>query len=386
MKRGIFAFVVAALMGACGTPAAPPTPVGTAQPSTWLATAPSPTTQPTSTPQVTPAPTGPPTTSGNFDEALAFLTSDTTVMSFDDWAQIKESLGASDVTSASPNEERQRVLVEGLVSSDDRQPSELEVVVGGYGLQSALVHADNWNFDVLDYDWDAVLSHDGPPLFIVNLRDDLDMDPVIAHFDERGYASEEVNGATLWTHDLDPSADWLTGELAILNVGILEDGHTLVMSSSDNAVREFLTAESSSPAAEALAAAEALGGPSAAHLLIGAEQICDFVDPILAASDDENIHDLVEEAGPLHAWDALGVGYSKRLDPIGRIAFSYADATSADDDLKGRRLLAEEGPSLVRPGTLSYVQLPSTRPQPTMASWSSMSRRTRAGLETCSRR
>ena len=50
------------------------------------------------------------------------------------------------------------------------------------------------------------------------------------------------------------------------------------------------------------------------------------------------------------------MGYSKRLDPIGRIAFSYADATSADDDLKGRRLLAEEGPSLVRPGTLSDVQ------------------------------
>ena len=309
---------------------------------------------PVTTPAATPAAT-PPAATRNFDEALAFLTPETTLMSFDDWAQIKDSVGASDVTSQSPQEDRDRVLFDALVASPDRPVSDLEYVVGGYGVQSALVHAENWDFDVLDYEWDAVITHDGLPVYIVKLRDDLDMAPVIAHFDEREYATEEVNGATLRTHDLDLSADWLSGELAILNVGILEDGHTLVLSSSDETVRDYLSADRPTPPEPVLAAAAALEGPSAAHLIIGSEQICDFVDPILAGAN-EDIRDVVEEAGPLSPWDALAVGYSKKLDPIGRIAFGYADPAAADDDLKGRRLLAEEGPSLVRPEPISDVQ------------------------------
>ena len=349
MKRGILLLLAAWLVTAC---TAGPTTTGTPAAASGATAAP--TAGPTTPPTPTPAPS-PPAETTAFDEALAFLTPDTTLMSFDDWAQIKESLGASDVTSESPDDIRRQVLVDGLVASDERPVSDLEYVVGGYGLQSALVHAENWGFDVLDYEWDATISRDGPPISIVNLRDDLDLSPVIAHFEERDYASEDVGGVTLWTHELDPSADWLAGELAILNVGILEDGHTLVMSSSDEAVRDFLAAERAAASESVLAAAGALNGPSAAHLIIGADQICDFVDPVLSGGDEE-IQQLLDSAGPLSTWDALAIGYSKELDPIGRIAFGYTDPAAATADLGGRRLLAEEGPSLVRPEPLTDVQ------------------------------
>ncbi len=281
-------------------------------------------------------------------------------MSFDDWEQMKESLGASDVTSGSPESERVRVLIDGFLSSrpdsngSPRPLSELEWAVGGYGLISARVHAEKWDFDVLDYVWSATLTVDGPPITVIKLRDDLDMAPVIAHFDEREYATEEVAGVTLRTHDLDLSADWLTGEFAILNVAFLDGDHTLVLSSSGDGVRDYLTTERPEPPAYVLATANALEDPFAAYLLIGAAQMCDGLALDISEADQE-VRDLVASAGPLSTWDALGVGYSKKLDPIGRIAFGYADPAAAGQDLEGRRLLAEDGPSLTGNGPLSEV-------------------------------
>ena len=352
------AFCLAFLL-ACTTPATQ-SPVPSSGAPTVATTAPGASDPATESPIGSSAPTSQPQTSANFGDALAFVTAGTTLVSFDDWTQIKELLGASDVTSQSPEEDRMRVLIDGFMPART-QPgaspaplSDLEHVAGGYGLESARVHAQNWGFDVLDYEWDATFSREGPPVSVVKLRDDLDMAPVIAHFDERDYATEEVAGATLRTHALDPSADWLAGELEIFNVAILDDGHTMILASNEEAVRDFLEADREQAADYVEATAEALGSPFAAHLLIGADQICDFVSGAIDGADEE-LRDLVESAQPLSAWDALGVGYSKKLDPIGRVAIGYEDAAFAEADLDGRRLLAAEGPSLVRNEPLSDI-------------------------------
>ena len=96
--------------------------------------------------------------------------------------------------------------------------------------------------------------------------------------------------------------------------------------------------------------AAALTGATGAIVLLGAGTCAGFdsrtlpIDPAIAPQVQQQL----EAAGPLHPYEALGIGYSRAWDPIGRIALAYADedAATALADLPGRTLLARDGLSL----------------------------------------
>lgn len=309
-----------------------------------------------------PSPTEAPGAGGSLSESLGFAGPDTFLFSFDDWAQIKASLGASDVTSSSSEEDRRRVLIGGFTSAPGPGPGgtptpqqPLEYVNGGYGFENSFRHAAVWGFDVLDYDWDATITGGGPPLYVVRLGEQFDVEPVIARFEDRGYQRETVGSATLWTHELELGADWML-EPAILNVALLEDQRTMLLASAPETVRAALADRSGEARDELLRAAAALDEPSAAAMVVGGEEMClgvrnqvGQVSPQLGADIDQ----LFAQAGTLHAYRVLGMGYSRNLSPIGRIVFAYDDPTTAEQDVAGRRLLAEDGWSFRTGTTLS---------------------------------
>ena len=111
-------------------------------------------------------------------------------------------------------------------------------------MSRALGHGAAWGWDSLDLDWEATITTGGPAVHVLRFRDDFDLGPVTARFDERGFSREVIEGrAILRSHELDPSAGWLgTTELAILHTAFLRDGRTLVLSSDDDAVRAYVSA------------------------------------------------------------------------------------------------------------------------------------------------
>lgn len=236
-------------------------------------------------------------------------------------------------------------------SGQSARPSlRLEAVVRGYGLDEALRHAETWKFDVLDYEWEATLE--GPPsIHVIRFRPGFDLGQVVALFDEREYATERISSATVRTHDTVP-VSWMLSDLAIMNVALLDDGRTMILSYSEENLRAFLTDARAALPAALSATATALGEPWAAAIVVnGADWCADLPEP----GSDTPAGQLLATVGPLSPWDALGIGYSRDLTPIGRIAIGYADASAAEQDLAGRRLLAEHGLSLISGAPLATL-------------------------------
>jgi hypothetical protein len=287
-------------------------------------------------------------------EALAYAPpADTILFSFTDWAAMKAAHGAADVTSASPSDRRQALLRELVAQEAPR---------GAYGLNKVPGQADTWGWDTTDLAWEAEIdSGSGLPAFVLRLRDDLDLAPLQARFDARGFSRETYAGATVRSHPFDGS-DWLRGsDPSIVNTAILPDGHTLVISGSLDAVHAALDAAAGrqpwevagSSAGQAL---QALGSPWAATVAPGLDACLRvFVPPFPALHLGSPLPDpnaaLLAATGPLSPYWALAMGYARGPSGTvdGRVVFVYASPTAAAADLEGRRL-ATEGVS-ARTGT-----------------------------------
>jgi hypothetical protein len=309
-----------------------------------------PTTPPAFAPTATPPPTLPgeiptPPTS-RFEEALSYLLPDEKMFYFNDWAAIKESLGAEDVTGASSEEDKRRVFAEGLSPPPNASPrpgSAFEAIVDGYGAQNVLGHASVWGFDVFDYEWEASFN-EGPKTHIIRFREGFDLAPIIAMLDEREFSSERLENATLRMHETAP-VDWAL-DLAIFNVALLDDGRTMLLSYDPDSLRAHLATFKPDQTAAVSSVGEAVGEPWAATIVLDGANFCQSISP----SADSSAADLLETAGPLGAWDAMAFAYSREVSTIGKIAFGYEDEGQAQSDLEGRRLLAEEGTSLYEDG------------------------------------
>lgn len=292
---------------------------------------------------------------------------------FTDWSAIKRAIGAEDVTSDSPLDERVAVSLATV------KP---EAAASAFGLQHLRTHADLWSFDTMDLEWEATVQvQDAPPARVLRFREGFDLAPVAARFDERDFTSEQLEGAVLRSHELDLGQDWVRGsELAISNTALLEDGRTLVASSDPEAVRAVVGegVDQGAKTLPFLAAIDLLQGASAAILLSGMDT-CEAFAPFGLEPDRlERARAELTAAGPLASYGALGVGYSTEWDPVGRIVFAYADPEAASADLRARASLAAHGTSVrsARPYaesafTLEAVQLrPSDDAQAT--GWSAV--------------
>jgi hypothetical protein len=275
-------------------------------------------------------------------EAVSFAPLGASAILFTDWAAMRAFHGIDGVTSGSPLDERMDAF---MTLSTEEGP------FAGFGIARLARHAEAWGWDTTDVDWEAAYWTDGPPVAVVRLRDDIDLDPIVAHYDDRGFSVDSYDDATIRSHEMDVRADWITSsDFGVLNTAFLDDGRTLVLSSSVDGVKAALDARhvQSFRAAPASLVAGALGAPLSAAIDVGIGS-CAAYDPRLAEDPDGPNAAVLDQAGLLRDWEAMGVGTSRTADgePAGRFAFAYGDARDAMADLAGRALLAQQGYSLM---------------------------------------
>ncbi len=259
----------------------------------------------------------------------------TTDMGFTDWARIRASLGAEDVTGASPLDAKLAVLM---------ATNQQEAAGSAFGAAYLRFHHDTWGWDTLDVEWEALYSVDGPPVTVVRLREGVDVAAIAARYDQRGFSTDRVAGATIRSHELDPSADWIrSGELAVTNTAFLDDGRTLAFSSGRDGLEAAVTTSGGALIPGAAGVIDALGEPSAAWLVLGASCPAFTPLPFDPFGPDASVAPLASGA-PLHPWTALGVAYERPdWQPIGRISMGFLDPAQAQADLEPRSTLARDG-------------------------------------------
>jgi len=284
------------------------------------------------------------------------------MISFTNWTLIKAYTGAESVTSESSEEARLALLTSTFKGQYD--PS-------GYAPTRPAKHAEQWGFDKTDLAWEAnVNTRELPPIYCLKFRPGFDFEPLIALFLEREFVSEQVHGATLFTHELDLSAEWArVAELAIHNTALIPEERLAILSSSPEALKVLLltrqgelAALSETPAA--VATVDRLGEAAGAMLLLGLDTCLGFtqnplVDLIGEVPNEEIVEKLkavVAETPTLFPYEALGVGYrTEENHSIGRIVFHYPTAEAAAADLPLRRALAVSGFSQSREAPYSEI-------------------------------
>jgi hypothetical protein len=260
-------------------------------------------------------------------------------MGFTDWQRIRASLGAEDVTGASPLADKMAVLM---------STAQQEAAAAGFGAAYLQRHRDAWGWDTLDVDWEAIYSVDGPPIAIVRLREGVDVEGIAARYDDHGFTTEQVGDDVIRSHELDPSAEWMgTTELGVSNTAFFDEGRTLMFSSHRDAVVAALEQPGNGLLPGAGGVVDALADPTAAWLVLGPS--CPAYSPLPFDPSDPNASITPPSSGgPLHVWTALGIGYGRPdWQPVGRIAMGFLDPADAQADLEPRAAIARDGTSLV---------------------------------------
>lgn len=285
--------------------------------------------------------------SAHLEEALALSPATTELIAFTDWSVIKEIAGVGDLTGEAPLEERLDFLY-------GQQAQAIGSLFAGGYLRN---HAEIWGWDSTDLLWEASLTLDGPPLYLLRFRDDFDFDPVIERLNERGYTTTEVEGATLYSHEMNLTLDWLrTTELSILNIAYVPDEKLFVLASSPEVVTNTIHAVTAGTTLAALppvrAVAAELGDVGAAMITpLGCQE--SGAGAFIGQSIEEiKAHfERMRQSEISGLYITFGLGYrvetvDEQSLPLGILVHYYPLAGQAHADLEPRRQLAEEGTSL----------------------------------------
>lgn len=276
-------------------------------------------------------------------QALAFAPPGTTTLTFTDWDTLKDAHGLEILDSTLPEDLRIRGMMT-LTESDG--------IFSGYGLAHLQDHAESWGWDSTDLTWEAQVFTSGAPGYVLRFRDDLDLGPFWALLDGREFESRRYGDALVRSHDLDLRSDWIrTTELAVQNVALMPDGHTMAMSGSPDVLEAMLDAAATSTLEAAASPAgrivASLDQPVSAAIEIGPDACTRWSSASPISSDVAADADLVEAVGPLPAWEAMGVAtYAASGDPpSARLVFVTSDPANAAAEAEARARLAREGHS-----------------------------------------
>ncbi len=282
-------------------------------------------------------------------DALAFASPDTISFEFTDWTALKALHDGSDITSASPLEDRQRLVLDMVHAEASRFD---------FGLDRLATWPELWGWDDTDLAWEATwFPFD---VRVLRFREGWDSGPFIDRLEALGYSRTDDRYGSLFSDPPDFSAGpdgeavldvdelLLVATVRPPSVAISNDGRTVAIAEGDRADKLLRIAARADPATVAASpfgrAAAALGQPVTATILDG-NRGCDWAG---RANIDysEEMKTLARSVGPLHPYQALAMGY-ERAGPgepaMGRYAFAYKRAKQARADMAGRRTLIDEG-------------------------------------------
>jgi hypothetical protein len=317
---------------------------------------------PTATLPVAP-PTPLPVEQTRLEQALAFVpTAYAPSMYFTDWKLIKFYESALDVTSQSPWNERRPLFLA-------TRPYNLVSVQGAMAMQQ---HAQTWGWDFSDLDWEAFILLDdyqlpGAPAagsqsaYVLKLRRDMDLAPILAHFAEYGFAPQPYGGVDVYTRSPEPGAAWLkVAGPAVVNTAILPDQKILILSEQMPIVHALLDtlAGKEPPLAGSggLATLRAVLNDSVTAYVAGGAA-CAGWNPLnepgsrgmsrLSKDQRAEVERLLGDGSLLHPYLVSGMGY--RIDDgqaANMLALEYASSSDAEADLETRQRIIAEGSSL----------------------------------------
>lgn len=294
-----------------------------------------PTSTPTQTSTATASPSSSPAVAGSLGEALAVAGPIPRSIDFTDWAAIRASVGAEELTGASAFEDKARAIRN-------------EATLGGFGVRDLRTHAADWGFDIFDLDWEAAVQSAGLVLWILRPREGFDPVLLTAKLEAYGFATEQLPRGVLWTGPLGSlrQGTRILNNTAFLNTGLLDDGRTLVLSFGGADEVRAILADGPQPVADlsVLSVASVLDGPTVASIEAG-DSCAGIAQAYAGLSGDlpADVDELLAAAGPLGHYNALAAGYRRTPTTTARIVMGYPEAGQAEADLAGRRSLAENG-------------------------------------------
>lgn len=297
-------------------------------------------------------------TTSNLLLALHYAPVETDIFAFTDWTVLKAVAGMEGLTSANTLDER----LEFLRPLGIRQ----QAFASAFGLNYFLVHAETWGWDLTDLLWEATLTLDGPPLFILRFRDDFDFEPALALLEDRGYVKSEHAGATLYNHQLDFAVDWFPStEFAIFNIAYLADEKIFVLSGGADSVLATLdklaAGETLALRPDAVSVAAELGQVGSAILApLGCLTVDVLPNLLGSGATPEELFETLQQSEITGFYSVFGVGY--RVDevdgeelPLGIFVMHYLSTEQAEADLEPRRAVAESADSLA--SRVPYAEL-----------------------------
>ncbi|CAN5416560.1 hypothetical protein BH10CHL1_BH10CHL1_20800 [soil metagenome] len=293
--------------------------------------------------------------SEHLSQALALTPTDARAAYFTDWTVIKQYKGMATLNSQSPIDQQTEFLM--ALSKDQAAPNV-------YGSRAFLRFADTWSWNSTDLNWEVAVDSARATVHILKFRDDFDFAPVLAHFNQRGFQQQTIDGATVYTHTPALSEDWFTiGELSIANTAVISEEKIIVLSSEMASVKAVLDIYHHKAAAlhnnaDLRATVAGLGDIAAAIITPGIdtcrglsfEAISEQLRQTEQITDTQILklkEQLVGDA-QFHIYNGFAIGYQySDGKPIGRLVMHYPKAADAQADLEPRRNGAATGLSLV---------------------------------------
>jgi predicted secreted Zn-dependent protease len=298
--------------------------------------------------------------SGALLQALAYVPRDAASVEFTDWAGLKLTYGGEDVTSGSPLEERQALMLE---------IGRSEAILAPLGLDLLDTWPAAWGWDTTDLAWQLDVVTMSGVSTVLRFHDAWDPAEFLAQLERHGFVREEgpgvisyVPGPEAWydpgkalgrafgleppeSPGESPSESSSAPSFGLTFVG---DGRSVIVERGGTGRELARRALRRDPAAIAASpfgrVATGLGEPLVARIVDG-EVGC-------SGSGEENARlpvgnaQLAQAVGELHPYGALGAGYWRPGDddePAGRFVFDYVRRDHAESDLAGRITLIDLG-------------------------------------------
>ncbi len=293
--------------------------------------------------------------SEHLSQVLALTPTDARAAYFTDWTVIKQYKGMATLNSRSPIDQQTEFLLS--LSKDQAAPNV-------YGSRAFLRFADTWSWNSTDLAWEVAIDSPRATVHILKFRDDFDFAPVLAHFNERGFQPQTIDGTTVYTHAPALAEDWFTiGELSIANTAVISEEKIFVLSSEMASVQAVLDIVHKKAAAlnnntDVRATVAGLGDIAAAIVTPGIDTCrglsFEAISEQLRQTDqitDTQTSKLKEQLlgdAQFHMYNGFAIGY-QYLDgkPSGVLVMHYPRAADAQADLEPRRVAAEKRVSLV---------------------------------------
>lgn len=275
-----------------------------------------------------------PAADGVFAEALALVPGGVEVH-ITDWAGLAEARGGGTPESI----DDQRELVVNLSTSG-------AIPVLSYDVVNYVQHEQTWGWDLADLAWEAAfLGGDGAPTHVLAFGDSFDVGNLIPLLEERGYAAREVEGVTLYEHELDLNAEWLVGDggptapLSVANMAVLTDDNAIIVSGESGEIEAALARPDASTDEALVRTLGHLGDPLIAGAAPGGEALCARM-----VNQQRLTPEIEQDLAPYRGsqYEVFAYGYDVATEDIGaRVVLRYGDASAAQADVPAREATAE---------------------------------------------